>query len=157
MKEFPPVTGAKLTAYEAKEIALRWAMNTENSAVRSLRAAIDAIFAKDFETYAGWLAEDFAFEDRRSGLRSTYGKQKEIESARVVADLGVERYELEALETRGDRTALCRQIWHLSGWEVALLTVSRIDAEGRGLVVIMFDDDDLDAARAELEVQAAAS
>ena len=35
--------------------------------------------------------------------------------------------------------------------------LTEVDEDGRGLVVILFDDDDLDAARAELDELAADS
>ena len=126
-------------------------MSTENSAVRVMRRAADALVARDFEGYADELAEQSRYEDHRKGLQSTYGKREAVEQARVIADFGLERYDMEVLETRGDRAALYRQTWHLAGFEVAILLVGRVDAEGKAVAAIMFDEGDLDAARAELE------
>jgi hypothetical protein len=121
-----------------------------------MRRAADALVARDFEGYKDALAEEFRYEDRRKGLQSAHGKREDLEQARVIADFGLESYDMEVLETRGDLAALYRQTWHLAGFEVVILLVGLADAEGRGLAAIMFDEEELDAARAELEVQSGA-
>ncbi len=129
-------------------------MSAENSAVRVMRRTADALVAGDIQGYADELAEDFFYEDHRKGLQSTTrGKREYLEHTRVIADLGLERYELEVLETRGDHTALYRQTWKVGGFEVVILLVGRVDAGGKAVAAMTFDEEDLDAARAELEAQ----
>ncbi len=122
-------------------------------AVAGLRHGTDAWLSGDMATYADVLADEFSFEDRRSGLQLTLGKREAIEQARATAELQWERADTEVLETRGDNSALCRQTWHVEGFEAVFLVVLRVDASGKTLVSIVFEDEDLDAARAELEVQ----
>jgi len=130
-------------------------MEAENSAVRAMRLAADALIAGDIASFSDALAGDYAYEDRRKGLQLSHGKSDFIEHARVIFDLGLESYDLEVLETRGDRAALYRQTWHVGGFEVVGLLVGSVDAEGKAHAAVMFDGEDLGAARAELEVQSA--
>lgn len=130
-------------------------MSAENSAVLTLRRLTEAIVARDLGAYADGLAEGYQYEDRRKGMQSTHGKSEEVEQARAIGELGVERIDFDVLETRGEHMALCRFTTHAAGFEVALLLVSRV-ADGKGVAAIVFDEEDFDAARAELEAQSAA-
>lgn len=130
-------------------------MSAENSVVLMFRRGTKAILAKDLAAYGDLLAEEYRWEDRRSGLSSTHGKREEIEQARVLADLGLERVDIDVLETRGDAIALCRFTSHAEGFEVVLVLVTRVDAEGRAVHTVAYDEEDLDAAVSELEAQSA--
>ncbi len=90
-------------------------------------------------------------------MRSTHGKRESVENARVVMELGLEQIDSDVLDTRCDRTALFRQTWRGTGFEVAFLQVVTVDDDGRWLALALFDEDDLEAARSELEAQAAQS
>jgi hypothetical protein len=60
--------------------------------------------------------------------------------------------DLELIEVRGERLALVRQVYRDSDYAIPLLVVIEVDEDGRTPVFIIFDEDDMDAARSQLEV-----
>jgi hypothetical protein len=130
-------------------------MKSEQRAIQYVRRSADTILARDWGAYADCQAEAFRFEDRRTGLQTSHGKAENIEMARVMADLGVDKIDIDVIETRGEHFALCRITNHVDEYVVTTLSVFGVDDDGRGLVFIVFDDDDADAARAELDALAA--
>ena len=58
------------------------------------------------------------------------------------------------IETRGERFVLSRRMFYANDFMAPLLLVTAIDEDERQLVGILFDEDDLDAARAELDALA---
>jgi hypothetical protein len=128
--------------------------NADHMALRYLRRATDAILAHDWDALAGCQSERFRMEDRRSGLRSSFDRAESIETGRIMADLGVTKIDVDLVETQGESAALFRITNHAADFTVETLSAVRVDDEGRGLTFIMFDEDELDAARAELTVLA---
>ncbi len=128
----------------------------DNLAVRTTRRYHAALLAHDWNTLADTLAEAFFAEDRRAFMAATRDKSEAIEQARVVAGLGIESVELDVLETRGERFALSRLTYFGNGYEVVSLAVGAVGPDGRMVRATSFDEDDLDAARAELDALAAA-
>ncbi len=125
-------------------------MSCEPLVIRAARRSLDALIGGDIDVYADTLAEDYRFEDRRLGLKSSHDKQTNIDQARVAADLGLEAAELEIIEVRGDRHALFRLTFTASDFTLPMFCVQEVDADGRLLVGVMMDEDALDDARAEL-------
>jgi hypothetical protein len=119
--------------------------------IQSIRRNNDALVARDWDAFAAGFAEAFRYEDRRSGLQSSGGKAENITQMRVVAELGLQNVDIDALETRGARFLLARLTFHVSDFTTHLLIVVEFDAKGRLLAGILFDDDDLNAASTELE------
>ena len=129
-------------------------MSGEHLAMAIMRRYVDAILTRDWKALADTIAEDHRFEDRRLGMKSTLDKAGNIEQARVMADLGAgsdESIDFSIVETRGERHALVRQVYRASGYAVPFLAVIELDADGRSLNFIVFDESDVEGARAELE------
>lgn len=135
-------------------------MNDKYPVVATVRRWVDALVAGDWDALADTLAADHRFEDRRLGMKSTLDKAGSIQQARVIADLGRAQQfqvDLDIIEVRGDRLALVRQVYRSSSYEVSVLAVTEVDDSGLTRVFIVFDEDDLRAARAELEALSGAS
>jgi hypothetical protein len=74
---------------------------------------------------------------------------------RQTAGIGLTRWENEVLATRGDRLALIKGSVAVgpSGFDIDVLQVVGVDAEGRMACHVMFHPEDEDAAFAELEAR----
>ena len=118
-----------------------------------------AIFgARDWDAVAEVVSEDTCTDDRRrvvnAGVRR--GRDGEIANMRAVADMGIASWTSEAIATRGDRLVLSRTRYSADdqrsqGYDIEVLDVLEIDADGRIAVLVTFDLDDFDAAIAELD------
>jgi hypothetical protein len=131
-------------------------VTADHAALRNMRRYVDALLAGDWATVGDTLSDEHRFEDRRSGLRVTLDKAGNIEQARVIADIGVTAIDLELVEARDERVALIRQTYSGADtdFDVALLVAGQVDDDGRMLTFVCFDENDLEAARAELDVLA---
>src|SRR5688500_11731138 len=110
----------------------------------SMRRYVDAVITRDWTALADVLADDHRFEDRRVGMKSTLDKVGNIEQARVIADLGAssdQSIDFSIIETRGEHHALVRQVYRGFDFAVPILAVIELDAEGRSLIFIVFDED----------------
>ena len=89
------------------------------------------------------------------------GREDVTANFAAILDLTTVRLSFEPLATRGERFVLGRWTFQdatgESIFEVEVLNVHEIDAEGRHKLAVSFDPDDLDAALAELDAQYAAS
>jgi len=130
-------------------------MSDEPRVVQATRKGLAAVVAGDMAAWADLLTDDFRFEDRRMGLQSTLDKKANIEQLSYVVEVGVEETELEVVETRGESVALYRMTLHASGFVIAMLGLNVVTDDGRLRVAVLFDEDELDAARAELDALAA--
>jgi hypothetical protein len=92
------------------------------------------------------------FDDRRRLIRTTGDREMFVENCRVVAR-GT-RLSRTLLATAGDRLSLERFLWtgapDLGAFEVEMLNLVEVDAEGRCIAAINFDPDDRRAASLEL-------
>jgi tetratricopeptide (TPR) repeat protein len=114
--------------------------------------------AHDWDALAEMLAEDFSTEDRRPvvGVEARHGRDAELASMRVVADLGGTNMASTVIATRGARLLLTRLRY--SGWDHApdgfytdVLDVIEIDTDERLLTRIVFNPNDIELAFAELD------
>jgi hypothetical protein len=127
-------------------------MSDEHPVVQLVRRANAALVDGDWEKVAGMMLDSFHAEDRRAGFRLTYTKDDNLAQSRVMADLGIVRVGTDFVEARGQRCAIVRVTFEAeSGFLVPVLMVTEIDDEGHILRGVVFDEDDLDEARAELE------
>ncbi|GAB1813763.1 hypothetical protein MUNTM_28020 [Mycobacterium sp. MUNTM1] len=135
-------------------------LELENAASQVAERFLARFIAHDWDALADMLAEDFSTEDRRRvvGVEARHGRDAEIESMRVVADLGGTNMTSTVVATRGARLILTRLSY--AGWDQApsafrtdVLDVIEIDSNERLLTRIVFDADDFDAAVAELEAR----
>jgi hypothetical protein len=134
--------------------------SNDHAVLQNMRRYIDALLAGDWDALADAVSDEHRLEDRRLGMKVTLDKAGNIEQARVIAELAVERnlaIDLDIIETRGERLALVRQVYRASDFTICLLVVMGVDENGRTPVFIVFDEADLDAARAELDALATKS
>ena len=137
-------------------------MNDRTLVHATMRRYVEALLDGDWDALAGTLAEDHVLDDRRVGMRSTFDKAGSVEQARVLAALATDqqtyggadepfRIDVDFIETRGERLALVRQVYRAAGLAVAILGVMEVNANAQTVAFIAFDEDNLDAARTELE------
>lgn len=125
-------------------------------AYRVIRRYLDAFLARDLDAVAALLAPDYRFEDRRLGMTSANDKTSSLEQLKIGLELGVDKAEVEIIETRGERLALQRTTLSTStDFAVDVLIVQELDDQDRQVAAVFFDVDAVDAARAELSRRAA--
>nr|WP_081289880.1 BTAD domain-containing putative transcriptional regulator [Mycobacterium colombiense] len=135
-------------------------LKLENTASQVAERFLARFTAHDWDALAEMLAEGFFTEDRRRvvGVEARHGRDAEIASMRVVADLGGTNMTSTVVATRGARLILTRLRY--ADWDQApgafrtdVLDVIEIDSNERLLTRIVFDPDDFDAAVAELDAR----
>lgn len=129
-------------------------MTVDNLATRYLRRSAAAVVDRNWNTVAECLAENFRLEDRRAVLQSTLDKGETLTMTRVMGDLGVNAIDVEVMDARGEYVALCRITNHVDDYTVCTLSVAKAGDDERALVLIVFDEDALDAASAQLDLLA---
>jgi hypothetical protein len=129
-------------------------MIADNLATRYIRRSAAAVLDRNWAAVADCMAEDFHMEDHRSGLRSTLDKAETVAMTRVMGDLGVDAIDVEVLETRDDYVALCRITNHVDEFTVCTLSIAKAGNDERALALIVFDEDALDRALAQLDLLA---
>jgi hypothetical protein len=107
-----------------------------------------------FDDVAAMLAPDVERVDHRPGvaLAPITGVDGYLELLR--ASFGrdeVDRVAVTPLAVRGERLSLTRVLVAIQDFEIAVLVVAELDAEGRIAVVALYDDDDLATAQDELD------
>lgn len=109
--------------------------------------------ARDWDGFGSLLAHDFSSDDRRhvvnSGLRR--GRMADVTNMRTLAELGVANATRTVIATRGSRLAVCRA--GSDTFQMYVLNVVEISAEGLITAIVGFDLKDVDAAFAELEAR----
>jgi hypothetical protein len=126
----------------------------DHPALRNMRRYVDALLAGHWDVLADAVSDEHRFEDRRLGMKLRLDKAGNIEQARVIAQLAMESdlaIDLELIESRGESLALIRQVYRASDFLICVLVVIEVDENGRTPLFIVFDEADLDAARAELD------
>lgn len=153
--------GAELDAAVARFEQLgRPALQPGHTASQVAERFLARFAAHDWDALANMLAEDFSTEDRRRvvGVETRPGRDAEIASMRVVADLGGTNMTSTVVATRGARLILTRLSY--ADWDQApgafrtdVLDVIEIDSDERLLARIVFDPDDFHSAIAELDAR----
>jgi hypothetical protein len=127
-----------------------------NAAVRMSARGYELSQAGQWDAVAEMLSEDAVAEDRRSGIRTVVsGRDAMLRALHALFDGGV-RVRHEVIAIRGERLALARQHFSGSGrsqgsYEATTLEVVEMADDGRSRGVVHFDEDDVDAAMAELD------
>ncbi|MEZ0350608.1 BTAD domain-containing putative transcriptional regulator [Mycobacterium sp. pR1184] len=138
----------------------RPATRPENAASQVAERFLARFAAHDWDALAGLIADDFFTEDRRRlvGVAARRGREAEIASMRVVAELGGTNMTSTVVATRGTRLILTRLRY--ADWDQApgafhtdVLDVIEIDADDRISRRIVFDADDIEGALAELDAR----
>jgi len=123
-----------------------------NAATRAHERWIECVETRDWDALRALVAP-IVWEDRRRLIRTTGDCDMAIAHARLVAWSGA-RESRTLLATSGDRLALQHFRWKGTNdggpFEIDILEVSEVDAEGRIVASIVFDPDDRRAASLEL-------
>ncbi|WP_374024430.1 BTAD domain-containing putative transcriptional regulator [Mycobacterium sp. HNNTM2301] len=136
----------------------RLARRPENGASRVNERALGHFVTRDWEAIGQILADDFVTDDRRrtvnAGIR--HGRDAEIQNWRAAADVGFTSLTPNVVATRGERLVLA----HLeaSGPDPEairgdFLVVTEIDSDERIVAFVVFESDDSESARAELDAR----
>jgi ketosteroid isomerase-like protein len=118
----------------------------------------EAFARRDWEWIRTQIAEDIELRDLRSTVSShvATGADAVIELLRGFADVGFVTMRNELLEARGTRLPLFRRTYRTeAGFELIMLALAERNDAGLIAGMVLFDADDLDAARAELDRRAA--
>jgi hypothetical protein len=124
----------------------------ENDATRALAALSEAM--PDWDRLTALYAEDVVTEDRRAGVSSgvSTGREATLDLVQGWLDVGFAALRYEVLAVRGEHLTLVSRRFELGdGFEVSLLAIAEIDAEGRFTLNVLFDEDDLRSAVEALE------
>lgn len=116
--------------------------------------------ARDWSSMRLLLADEFAFDDRRSVVNAgtRRGPHAAIADAQAVSELGGTRITSDVIATRGEclflaRTHMWSRYQELDAFHTESLCVVGIDTGGQLCARVVFDPDDLDAAFAELDAR----
>jgi class 3 adenylate cyclase/ketosteroid isomerase-like protein len=124
-----------------------------NAATRALDRWAARAAAQDWAGLEAVFAPDMTWEDRRPLVRDGGDRAKMLASVRLAASAGVARYgEVTPLATYGDRLALTHLRFSdaAHSFEIEILQVDEVDAEGRIVASITFAPEDRRAAGEEL-------
>ena len=125
-----------------------------NRATRAQDAYNAAFAARDWDAMAASYTSEIVNDDRRTGVSSgvTVGHEQILELVRGLVEVGFTTVTTVPIAVRGERLALLRRTWHQAdGFDLPLLAVGEVDADGRTTANVMFDAEDMAAAVAELE------
>jgi len=139
-------------------VAAENAESSANAAWRALRAQERAVNEHSWEAFAATLAPDFEHDDRRIMLGRVDGPDA-FALVRTIFDFDDVRLEETLLATRGDRLALVRTTVtfrygvELTPAEFVCLDINQVNEHGLVTHMVLFDDNDVQAAHDELEAR----
>lgn len=115
----------------------------------------------EWDKYREAMSDDPIYDDRRQGVGIVLrGRETLIANARSVVQVGATVWETVPIAVRGERLSLSRDTFKsadpLLEFQVTALGVMEVDEQGRAHASVLFDEDNLDAAFAELEARHAA-
>lgn len=132
----------------------------ENAASRMGERFLTLFAAGDWDAIERMLAGDFANDDRRRvvGNAVQVGREAQLASMRVVAELWSSNVTPTVIATRGehlvlDRLCFSRRDDEAPGFLTEVLGILEIDGDDRIIAAVFFDLDDIDAAVAELDAR----
>ncbi|HJQ85102.1 MAG TPA: hypothetical protein VKA21_13545 [Candidatus Binatia bacterium] len=121
-----------------------------NAATRTGDRHREVVKARDMDALARLCVPTMVFDDRRRSVLLTGDLDVFLASSRVTAG---SRIESTLLATAGDRLALSHCRWSDPAgtkWDLEVLSLDEVDAEGRTVAIIAFDADDRRAAGMEM-------
>nr|WP_256364324.1 BTAD domain-containing putative transcriptional regulator [Mycobacterium sp. GA-1285] len=127
----------------------------ENAASRLYERFKVCFAAGDWDAITGMLSEDLSSDDRRrvvnTGLRK--GREALVTELRALAEVGADSVTSEAIATRGERLVLSRvrSLQEHGGFRGDAVDILELGLDERVVARIVFDEDDIVAAFAELE------
>nr|WP_184437820.1 BTAD domain-containing putative transcriptional regulator [Mycobacterium sp. AZCC_0083] len=140
----------------------RLAQRLENAASQVAERFLDQFAARDWDTMAEILADDYSSDDRRrvvnAGVR--HGRDAEIINLQVIegSDVGFTNVAPTVIATRGARLTFIRARWSgrdqpPDAFNMDMLHIVEVGADERMSASITFDLDDIDAAFTELDAR----
>ncbi|GBG37430.1 hypothetical protein NJB14197_00340 [Mycobacterium montefiorense] len=135
------------------------ARRLENTVSRATGRYLERVVAHDWDAVAEALADDYVTDDRRHVTGGgIFGRDAEIASVQVQADLGVTAIVPTVIAVRGERLALALARYSGRGqehetFEAEMLIVFEMNAADRFTAAVAFDSDDIDAAFEELDAR----
>lgn len=135
----------------------RPAPQLKNDAVRVGDRCQVLFEARDWSALAELYAEDVTADDRRHGISggARSGRDVEVTNLQAMVELWAPRIDATVFATRGGRLVLFHH--HVTNHdelvEMSYLVVFEINVDGLIVGVVAFDEDDLDAAYAELDAR----
>ena len=130
-----------------------------NKASRAADRYLERVVARDWDAVGDMLAADYYTDDRRPLVGGgIHGRDEEIASVQVQANLGVTHATSAVIAVRGERLALSHlrysgQDQGLETFVAEMLLVIEINADGQFVAAVAFDLDDIDAAITELDAR----
>jgi DNA-binding SARP family transcriptional activator len=138
----------------------RPARRMENAASRVHERFLACFAAGDWDAIAEIMAEGFSHDDRRPvvGAGVQHGRDAYIVDMRAVAELWNTNLESTVVAIRGERLVLMRNRLSVrdeepEAFSTEVLAIGEIDADERGVAVVTFDVDDIEAAFEELDAR----
>jgi class 3 adenylate cyclase/tetratricopeptide (TPR) repeat protein len=133
----------------------------ENAASWNLRRFEQRWHERDWEGVVALLGPGYRVSDRRSLVGMELEGEEGLRSLRMTFDVASGRWSSELLATRGERLALFRrkfegEVGAVGPFENPRLSLIETGADGRRVLQIHFDPDDLDTAYGELDARYAA-
>jgi hypothetical protein len=134
-----------------------------NAAARASEEQMAAWEDKDWERFDQGFSHDFHYSDRRRAIQLELDREKGIEFLRSLGEQAARRaIESDVLATRGDRLVLRSNLIVITDddvgpSELVHLNLFETDEHGAVKTLIRWDEEDLDAAMAELDGRFAAS
>jgi DNA-binding SARP family transcriptional activator len=131
----------------------------ENTASRASDHYLEQVVAHDWDAIAEMLAEDYYTDDRRHLIGAgVHGREAEIVSVQVQANLGLSHAMPTVIAVRGERLTLSRVRYsgrdqELETFFVEILVVFEINADDRFTAAVAFDPENIDAAFEELDAR----
>jgi hypothetical protein len=132
----------------------------ENAASQMAERFLELFTARDWDTLAEILADDYCNDDRRPlvGKRIRHGRDAAIANIRTIADLGFTKAAATVIALRGRRLSLVRFIFsgRDQGLDLAVVDVVcvvEINDVNQIAAIVVFELDDFDAAIAELDAR----
>jgi hypothetical protein len=132
----------------------------ENAASQVYERCNAYFVARDWDAMSKIFADNAFTDDRRRVVRAgvRQGRDAVVEMARTLVELSMSNVTSTVIATRGERLILARA--HYSGHDrgpgefpTDIISVVEIDADNRIAAHVVFDDDDMDAAFAELDAR----
>lgn len=130
-----------------------------NAASRAGEENAAVWMAADWERFAGLFPADSRLSDRRRAVQLELGREELIAFSRALGEHATTRtIHVETLATRGEWLALQRWRIELAGdgvgaSEISHLTLMERDERGIGTGTVRWDEDEIEAARAELDAR----
>ena len=129
----------------------------DNAAVRAFRRSFDCILRRDWDALRTTITDDFSSDDHRVGMRARFDRESFIASFASL-DAAPTEVRVEPVDVRGEHLALARVhigSGSVEGFDFEVLCAMEIDERGLVAHTTLFDEDAVDAARAELDGLAA--